>query len=139
MHPVRVICIALGLVGAMMAQAADQPFTGTFRGQGRACFGGLFVRAKSIEWNATFSRCGPSAYEILDSELTGERPRLVYLLLKPGKHCRTPVIELAQYQDSMWSVNGYGSIAAYTRQHDSSSVNASTPVEDIYSCGMQRQ
>ena len=68
------LLIALSLLAAQSAMAADT-LTGTYRGDGRACFGALFVRPKTIEWNASFFKCGPARYKVLDQDLAGDKPR----------------------------------------------------------------
>ncbi len=43
------LLIALSLLAAQSAMAADT-LTGTYRGDGRACFGALFVRRPAIDY-----------------------------------------------------------------------------------------
>ncbi|MDR2789226.1 MAG: hypothetical protein LBD06_12965 [Candidatus Accumulibacter sp.] len=74
-----------------LALAADKSFTGVFSGYGRACSGGLFVRAKTIEWNSSFGIRKPTGHQALknfqkrrepgwadstlDERMTLDRPR----------------------------------------------------------------
>lgn len=64
-----------GLSGT--AVAAEKAFTGVFEGTGRACPGALFVRARTIEWNSSFSICKPTSYEILEKKLDNDHKRVV--------------------------------------------------------------
>ncbi len=43
-----------------VASAVDSPFTGAFIGTGRACYGGLHIRPRTISWLTPFSQCQKS-------------------------------------------------------------------------------
>jgi hypothetical protein len=69
----RVVAFILGLMlgAAQTAQAAPYhgPFTGLFLGQGRSCWGGLFIGTRTLTWNKQFTPCARTSYTILDSDL----------------------------------------------------------------------
>jgi hypothetical protein len=97
---------------------ADAPCDGAYRSWGRACFGGAFVRNKTIEWNATFSACKPSPYEVIDSDLEGERRRVAYRFKKRSRNCAYEVMEIAGKPGGTWSIKGYTTVEAYQKRDD---------------------
>ncbi|MDR2031742.1 MAG: hypothetical protein LBP86_05705 [Azoarcus sp.] len=103
-----------------LALAAEKPFTGVFSGYGRACFGGLFVRTKTIEWNSPFSVCKPTQYDVLEKNAEGEKERIVFQLRKHFKRCGLAVIEIenAQTEDDRWDVTGYQTLESYQKRHE---------------------
>lgn len=107
------LCIGL-MAGTLHAEPSDKPMFGRYDGSGRACFGALFLRKDTIEWNATYSDCGPSAYTEADFGHDQEgRKRYGFILKKPGKKCNAPVIVMTKYESdgsSSWSVDGYMSL-----------------------------
>ena len=121
---------------ATMAIAADAPFTLALTGGGRACSGGLFVRTKTIEWNASFSRCKPSPYEILGRETAGDHERLAFRLLNRNRSCRYAVIEAEQVRPGSWNVNGYPSLEAYQKRDIPDWREAPLPARQVLSCPM---
>ena len=45
------------------------PFTGVFYGQGEGCWGGLYIRTKTIQWYPGNFLCARTAYTIVDQDL----------------------------------------------------------------------
>ena len=139
----RAVKLAVMLFATSAAPAlsygAGAPFTGVFQGEGRACFGGLFVRSKTIEWTSSFSKCGPVRYEILDKDMTGEHPRIAYRLMERSKQCRNAVIALTHYNDEVWDVKGYPSVEAYQKRDLPDWKNSMQPDRAVTSCGMLKQ
>ncbi|WP_207003115.1 hypothetical protein [Trinickia mobilis] len=138
----RAVTFTLLLAAAAMPAlsiGAGAPLTGVFYGEGRACFGGLFVRSKTIEWNSSFSKCGPVRYEILDQDLAGEQPRIAYRLLERSKQCRSAVIALSHYDGNVWDVKGYPSVEAYEKREVPDWKHSALPDRTVTSCGMLKQ
>jgi len=129
----------LAISAPHMAGAEQAPLTGVFHGQGRACFGGLFVRTQTIEWTSSFSKCGPTRYVILDQALTGEHPRIAYQLEKRSRQCRNVVIELMHYEGNVWDVKGYPSVESYQKRDLPDWKNSVLPDRAVTSCGMFKQ
>jgi hypothetical protein len=110
------VALALAFGSHADPVAADAPCDGAYRSWGRACFGGAFVRNKTIEWNATFSACKPSPYEVVDSDLKGETRRVAYRFKKRSKFCRYEVMEIAGEPGGSWSIVGYPTLEAYQKR-----------------------
>ena len=77
------------------------PFTGAFWGQGEGCWGGLFIRDKTIQWEADHFTCNRTTYTILDQDIhhpfmNGDH--IVFKVNHPNKDCLFPYIGL-YYQD----------------------------------------
>lgn len=119
--------------------AADKPLTGVFQGEGRACYGKLYVRAKTIEWTSSFSKCGPSRYEPFDQDMTGEHPHIAFKIDKAQKQCRHAVIALFHYEGKVWDVKGYPSLEAYQNREHPDWKNSTDPTRAVTSCGMLKQ
>lgn len=117
--------------------AAQNPFIGVYKGEGRACFGGLYVRERTLEWHASFFRCGPVRYRRIAQE-EGTRPRLAVELEGDGKACGLKVVELKYYSEWSWTVNGYPSREAYERREEPGWKDAVEPGRQIASCGMRK-
>lgn len=135
------LLIALSLLTAHSAMAADtatSPLAGTYRGDGRACFGALFVRPKTIEWNASFFKCGPARYKVLDQDLAGDKPRAAYKIADHRKRCGLAVIEVERYNDTFWNVNGYPSLEAYEKRNEPGWKDATEPGRQVANCGMRK-
>ena len=135
----RVIHIACLFAAALIGNgspAADKPFTGIFRGNGRACFGALSIRPKTIEWHSTYSTCGPTAYEILEQDLLAKNARIVFLLKNHSKHCSHQVIELQHYEQNVWDVKGYSSLEAYQKKELPDWKDSTLPEREALSCGL---
>lgn len=130
--------IMMASVGTSLdaAAAADDTFTGVFQGTGRACFGALYVRAKTIEWNSTYSICKPSQYEILENSVSDGNRRVVFHLKHRSRQCRYPVVEVEHASGYSWNVSGYQSLDHY-RNKDLPGWNQSPlPERWVQSCLM---
>ncbi|WP_157653147.1 hypothetical protein [Burkholderia ubonensis] len=119
MRAVR-ISRGFGLLAALLASAAyagNQPFTGVFVGHGRQCDGQLRVTEKTIEWHTPFANCAKRPYQVIESDLTSAKPKIVFLL--KGRACDFGVISLLfdpAYPD-YWIAKGYRNPDGY--KHDS--------------------
>jgi hypothetical protein len=135
--------IACVLIGACLAETATvqaenhQP-AGRFIGSGRACYGTLAVKAKSISWLTPFSQCKSVPYELMGRDEHGDESRVTYRL-KPGAgSCRYNVLSLTHKghaDDTGWDVTGYGSEQSY-QADKASGYRAKT--EDMMSCYLVR-
>jgi carbohydrate-binding DOMON domain-containing protein len=118
--------------------AADVPFTAAFSGTGRACSGGFFVRARTIEWNATYSVCKPQRYTVLEDALDREPKRIVYRIEGHGRQCPYRVVEVEQATAHGWNVSGYRSPEAYRNRDQPAWRNSPLPERFVLSCLMTR-
>lgn len=116
--------------------AADKPLTGTFYGNGRACYGALYLRTKTVEWHSTYSACKRTTYRILEQNLASEHPNVVLLLDQPSKHCRLQVIELRHYESNSWEATGYHSRADYQKGKEPGQKEALEANGKTLSCGL---
>jgi hypothetical protein len=110
--------VALCAACSIVHDAGAAPFTGAFSGTGRACYGKLFVREKTISWLTTFSQCQKLAYEIVDQHTEGHARRFTFHLKARPKACRYSVIFLRHRADEAdlrlgWDVIGYDSLEDY--------------------------
>ena len=135
MHRFRLL-LAFAL-SSTSALAAQNPFDGVYKGEGRACFGGLYLRERSLDRHASFFRCGPVRYRRIAQE-EGSKPRLAVQLEGGGKTCGLKVVELKYYSEWSWTVNGYPSRDAYDRREEPGWKDAVTPGRQIASCGMRK-
>ncbi len=109
------------LLSTICAAATPLPsarqFTGAFSGTGRACYGKLYVRTKTISWLTTFSQCQQVPYGVLEQHESGNERRFAFELKKPNKGCRFGVIYLyhrdTPNRDIDWQVIGYKSLDDY--------------------------
>jgi hypothetical protein len=113
--PRRVAAVALSsLLCGNIASAST--FTGVFSGQGKACWGPLYIRTKTIQWITDFSVCY-SPYTI-EKKTFVDKPQnydyILYRLNQPSKACSWRYIALYYYKyaDSPymhydWSVAGF--------------------------------
>jgi hypothetical protein len=139
MRVLRRVLVISALVVSHLAIAADKPFTGVFRGEGRACYGALFVRTKTIEWNAGFFKCGPARHELLEQNLTAEHPKVVFKIDDPRRQCGLAVIELEYYNAYFWEVKGYPSVEAYQKRDLPGWKDSMLPNRAVTSCGMRKE
>ena len=128
----RVIATALATVALASSMAhAEPPCDGHYRSWGRACYGGAHVTAKTIEWYSTFSSCGPSRYEIIHSELGGDKPRVAYRYKKRSKACGYEVMEIVAQREGYWSIRGYRSVDDYRQRRDDPVAYDACPVDPM--------
>jgi hypothetical protein len=112
---------------------ADAPCDGVYRSWGRACYGAAYVRNKTIEWNAQFSTCKPSPYEVIHSELGGGKPRVAYRFKKRSKACGYEVMEIVAQREGYWAIRGYQSVDDYRQRRDDPVAYDSCPVAPMAS------
>jgi hypothetical protein len=109
--------LILSTVCAASPVASTPRFTGAFSGTGRACYGRLYVRTKTISWLTTFSQCQKVPYGVLEQHENGNERRFAFQLERRSKGCRFAVIYLYHRdnpdQDMDWQVIGYESIEDY--------------------------
>lgn len=111
MRIVRKLCIGgfavLFLHG--FAMATDKPFTGVFQGQGRGCWGKLYVKEHSIEWNTPYSVCNKTSYTVIQKDLESKSPRIAFALARKSEKCGFEVIELSfdPTYPAYWLAIGY--------------------------------
>ena len=115
----RLLCGLFGIALANVVIAADVPFTGVFSGTGRACYGKLFIRTKTIEWHTSFASCKQTPYKIIKTKLNATKPEIVFLL-KARQSCDFGVVALdwdPEYPD-YWNATGYRSLGDYKKKSD---------------------
>ncbi|HJS04045.1 MAG TPA: hypothetical protein VJ832_11225 [Variovorax sp.] len=134
----RVAVLALFALVATGAATAGAPFTAVFSGTGRACSGGLYVRAQTIEWNSSFSICQPSRYSVLEKDLAKDHGRIAFRLAARSRQCRYEVIEAEQVSTYGWSVQGYRSLEAYRKRALPGSRHSPRDERRVLSCPMVR-
>jgi hypothetical protein len=103
MKRVGAVSLAVLFFLAQTAQAAPYrgPFTGLFYGQGRSCWGGLFIGTRTLTWNKQFTPCERTSYTILERDLHWpfqDYDHIVFQLNHVSKACITPIIGLYYYQ-----------------------------------------
>jgi hypothetical protein len=117
MRVINYALIATGMAIGVTAYADTPAFTGRFIGTGRACYGTLAVRAKTISWLTSFSQCQSVPYELLERADHGGQQRLSYRLKTGDARCRYSHLSIthdgAAGQDTAWQVTGYASEASY--------------------------
>ena len=130
-----ILCLAVGLT----AQAGEAPFTGRFLGTGRACYGMLAVRTKTISWLTSFSQCQTLPYELVERTDSGGRLRITWRFTRSIPACRYQLISLTHDggpdHDIGWNVTGYGSEQSYLTDR-SAGYPADAP--DALSCYLVR-
>jgi hypothetical protein len=139
----RTITAALAISASLLsslALATEKTFTGVFSGYGRACFGGLFVRTKTIEWNSPFSVCKRTRYDVLEKTLLEGKERIVFQLRKHAPRCAYPVIEIenAQTEDDRWNITGYQSLESYQKRREPGWADSVLDERMTLSCSMFR-
>ena len=92
-------------------------YLGNFQGSGRACYGKLILKAKSVSWNTTYSSCKTSHYTILELDQSGPKWAIVLERKVKDKKCYYPVIRLT-HEINMgsnigWSIEGFKTPKAY--------------------------
>lgn len=137
MQVANAIGLAL-LLFAGGAVAADVPLTGAFSGTGRACSGGLYLRAKTVEWISTYSICKPSRYELLAQDLSVDHQRIAVRIKTRSRQCRYEIVEAEQVSTHGWDVRGYKTLEAYRKQGLPDWQNSLLPERRFLSCPMVR-
>jgi hypothetical protein len=113
-------CLATALALGFTARAQGvvaQRFTGSFRGTGRACYGRLDVRTRTLSWLTSFSQCQSVPYQVLEQHEHGDERSFAFHLEQPTKGCRFQVVYLhhrdAPERDTGWEGIGYASLEDY--------------------------
>ena len=139
MYSVRRLLVT-SLSGFILANgvvlAADKPFTGVFQGQGRGCWGKLYVREQSIEWNTPYSVCTKTSYTVIQNGLNLTPPHISFALDRKSKKCRYEVIELSfdpEYPD-YWQATGYQSRMDFDNR---TALNEKSKLRTL-SCGVRK-
>jgi hypothetical protein len=89
----------------------NQSLHGRFQGTGRACYGTLAVRAKTITWTTPFSQCKSMPYELVEQHKQGKKVSMTYRLKTHPGICRYTILALTHHgsaDDTGWEVTGYG-------------------------------
>ncbi len=84
-----------------LAGAYKGPFTGVFYGQGEGCWGGLFIRTRTIQWYPGNLMCKRTVYTIIDQRLHTpfeNNDHIVFRLHHLSKGCPFPYVGLYYYQ-----------------------------------------
>lgn len=136
MQIARILVLSAAIAVAVAAAAAEKSFTTALVGWSRACGGGLFVRARTIEWNTPYSQCQSSPYEVLGTEDAADGKHRAFRLLKPGKRCLYPVIEVVQFPDGNWDVIGYQTLESYQKRELADWRVSPLPERQLLSCPM---
>ena len=131
---VGIFLLALASVSA----ASERPFTGAFKSWGRACNGGVYVRAKTIEWISSWSICKPSPYEVLDRSAADEPERIAFHIKQRSKTCLYEVVELVNNEGS-WFAIGYQTLEAFRNRNDPEWRDSPLPERWTLACPMERR
>ncbi|WP_024974036.1 hypothetical protein [Ralstonia pickettii] len=132
------LLVAVSLLTAQSTMAADA-LTGTFRGDGRAGYGALFLRSNTIEWNASFFKCGPTRYKVIEQDLSGDHPHAAFKIEDHRKRCGLAVIEVSRYSEFSWSVKGYQTMEAYQKREEPDWKDSADPARQVALCGMRKE
>jgi hypothetical protein len=139
----RMRAIAHVLIGtclvAVTAMATETgSLTGHFEGTGRACYGTLAIKAKTISWQTTFSQCKAAPFELIEQDRKNGKIRLAYRLKARTPGCRYSILTLTHAgpaSETGWEATGYGSRQSYEADKSSSyKANAA----DMMSCPLIR-
>lgn len=119
------------------ANANEEPFTGVFKGQGRGCWGKLYVKEKTLQWTTPYSVCKPSKYKVLERELTVPNQRIAFELTQRSSQCRYTVIELSfdPQTPDYWLAKGYASLDDFKQRQSASDESKLRTL----SCAVQKQ
>ncbi len=96
----RVLVISCAVLSGQSAARAV-PFTGAFWGQGEGCWGGLFVRDKTIQWDADHFTCNRTTYTIIVKDIHHpfrNYDHIVFRLNHASNGCDYPYIALYYHQ-----------------------------------------
>ena len=111
-------CVATLVLSFDSTSLAGPACAGRYPSWGRACYGSVEITARSIEWRAQFSNCTASPYEVIASDLEGEKPFVAYRFKKRSKACLYEVVEIAKQGGDHWAAIGYRSVEDYNQRQD---------------------
>jgi hypothetical protein len=121
-----------------MARAEEKSFTGTgvFQGQGRGCWGKLYIREKSLEWNTPYSICKRTSYSIIQKEMESKSPHIAFALANKSKKCGFEIIELSfdPAYPAYWQAIGYET----RKDFENKATNAEETKLKVLSCSVQK-
>ena len=114
---ILIACFANGMACAQEAPDPTEPwpFTAAFVGTGRICYGGLFIRERTISWLTTYSQCQKIPYEVLEHRAEGNERHIVFRLQKKPPYCRHRIIYLMHVDKPNFGI-GWGAIGFETLQ-----------------------
>jgi hypothetical protein len=138
MRMIAHLLIGTCILPVAVASAEIQPLTGRFLGSGRACYGTLAVRSKTISWLTTFSQCKAVPYELIERNEQAGALRVTYRLKQSNASCRYTILSLTHMGpegDSGWDVTGYGSEQSYRADKSS---GYKSKADDMMSCYLTR-
>jgi hypothetical protein len=114
---------------ASSAAHADPPCDGHYRSWAECASAVLSSRRKPSY--STFSSRGPSTYEVIYSELGGDKPRVAYQFKKRSKQCSFEVTEIVGQRERYWGIRGYTSVEHYRERRDDPAAYAACPVDPM--------
>lgn len=84
-----------------------------------SCYGGLYVREKTISWLIPFSQCQTVPYKVIEQWGEGNQRNVVFQLTQRQPKCRFNIIYL-KHDDNPdfgigWDVGGFADLAEYRR------------------------
>lgn len=125
-----VVMLSIGLMAGLVSPAQTEefptkpwPFTAAFMGTGRLCYGGLYLREKTISWLITYSQCQRVPFDVIEQWGEGNERNIVFRLKHKPPNCQFGVIYLTHDHDPNfgigWNAIGYADEAAYRRAKES--------------------
>ena len=91
------VALAVLWLGGNFAEA--KTFTGHFQGEGRGCWGDIWIRTKTIQWNSDWSACY-SPYTIVKKTFA-DKPQnfdsILYKIERPRRSCSWKYIGMYFY------------------------------------------
>lgn len=113
------------------------PFTAAFMGTGRLCYGGLYLREKTISWLIPYSQCQRVPFDVMEQWGEGNERNIVFRLKYKPANCRFGVIYLTHKDNPnfgiRWEAAGYADEAEFRRARENNWLH-----ESLYalSCGL---
>lgn len=119
------------------ANANEDAFRGVFKGQGRGCWGKLFLKEKTLQWTTPYSVCKSTQYKVLERELTVSNRHIAFELARRSAQCRYAVIELSfdSQTPDYWLAKGYASLDDFNQRQSASDASKLRTL----SCAVQKQ
>lgn len=92
-------------------------------GSGHTCYGGLYVRSKTLSWLTPYSQCRQLPYRMLERSGQGRFREFAFQLQRRTKACRFGVIYLRHTESGDpavgWDVTGYATLDDYRNDRQS--------------------
>jgi hypothetical protein len=113
------------------------PMTGAFKGQGRGCWGKLYIKEKTLQWTTPYSICKPTPYKTLEQDFTGPQQHIAFELAQRSAQCRYAVVALSfdPQTPDYWLAKGYASRDDFTQRQSPSDESKLRTL----SCAVQKQ